>query len=159
MINYIFILTIGESYVIVKREKLNEFPSKFDFRLHKANKQQSTDTNGIQHLFLMPPPNITGKLHLGHCLIFTIQDALHRYYNLKNQKSFYLAGLDHAGLATHQKILEYMESIGLSNDNYNKCAKELTETNSKTIINQINMLNIDCNTENHLYTRMKNIKI
>lgn len=48
---------------------------------------------------------------------------------------------------------------GLSNDNYNKCAKELTETNSKTIINQINMLNIDCNTENHLYTRMKNIKI
>lgn len=52
-----------------------------------------------------------------------------------------------------------MEPIGLSNDNYNKCAKELTETNSKTIINQINMLNIDCNTENHLYTRMKNIKI
>lgn len=45
-----------------------------------------------------------------------------------------------------------MESISLSNDNYNKCAKELTETNSKTIINQINMLNIDCDTENHLYT-------
>lgn len=94
----------------------------------------------------MPPPNITGKLHLGHCLIFTIQDALHRYYStIKQQSSYYLAGLDHAGLATHQKILDYMNELQVENNvpNYQKYSQLLTEQNKTTIINQINMLNID----------------
>ena len=99
----------------------------------------------------MLPPNITGKLHLGHCLIFTIQDALHRYYStIKQQSSYYLAGLYHAGLATHQKILDYMNELQVENNvsNYQKYSQLLTEQNKTTIINQINMLNIDSDMHN-----------
>ena len=107
----------------------------------------------------MPSPNITGKLHLGHCLIFTIQDALHRYYStIKQQSSYYLAGLDHAGIATHQKILDYMNELQVKNNNFNykKYSKLFTEQNKTTIINQINMLNLgfdsDMNDDSITYT-------
>lgn len=44
----------------------------------------------------MPPPNITGKLHMGHALFLSIQDSLNRFYLSTHQKSLWLAGLDHA---------------------------------------------------------------
>ena len=160
-----FIFFTGGSYVIVKRDlKLQSelsnfdlfFPKKFEssnislnyLNQSKCKFKQTTSLpfNNLQHLFLMPPPNITGKLHLGHCLIFTIQDALHRYYlTIKQQSSYYLAGLDHAGLATHQKILDYINELQIENNdfNYQKYSQLLTEQNKTTIINQINMLNMD----------------
>ena len=50
----------------------------------------------------MPPPNITGKLHMGHALFLTIQDSLSRFYKTCGHSTLWLPGLDHAGLATHE---------------------------------------------------------
>src|SRR5690348_3322141 len=52
----------------------------------------------------MPPPNITGNLHLGHCLDLIPQDFLVRYFHLKNQPIYWIFGMDHAGIATQKKI-------------------------------------------------------
>src|SRR5690606_19490342 len=57
----------------------------------------------------MPPPNITGKLHMGHALFLTLQDTLTRYYKNLGHQCLWLPGLDHTGLATYDKILAYQK--------------------------------------------------
>ncbi len=59
----------------------------------------------------MPPPNITGQLHLGHALFLTLQDIRTRFHALIGDEALWLPGTDHAGLATHAKI---METLGWS---------------------------------------------
>lgn len=59
----------------------------------------------------MPPPNITGKLHLGHSLFLTLQDILARYHRSCGENTLWLPGTDHAGLATDSKIREFFQKI------------------------------------------------
>lgn len=61
----------------------------------------------------MPPPNITGQLHLGHALFLTLQDIQTRAQMILGNDALWLPGTDHAGLATHAKILESMTERGL----------------------------------------------
>ena len=57
------------------------------------------------HVIMMPPPNVTGTLHMGHALTATIQDMLIRYHRMKGFNTLYLPGTDHAGIAT-QTVVE-----------------------------------------------------
>jgi valyl-tRNA synthetase len=61
----------------------------------------------------MPPPNITGILHMGHALFATLQDISTRYHRMKGDRTLWLPGTDHAGLATNAKIEAEMEAKGL----------------------------------------------
>src|SRR6476659_3285094 len=65
----------------------------------KAGKQKKTFT------VLMPPPNVTGKLHMGHALDATTQDALIRYKRMKGYETLWIPGTDHAGIST-QAVVE-----------------------------------------------------
>lgn len=82
----------------------------------------------------MPPPNITGKLHMGHALFLTIQDSLSRFYKSCNHTTLWLPGLDHAGLATHDKITEYQKN---TNSSYEEASKYISETHKEIILRQI----------------------
>ena len=53
---------------------------------------------------MMPPPNVTGSLHMGHALTFTIQDILIRYHRMKGKEVLWQAGTDHAGIATQMVV-------------------------------------------------------
>ena len=53
---------------------------------------------------MMPPPNVTGSLHMGHALTFTIQDILIRYNRMKGKEVLWQAGTDHAGIATQMVV-------------------------------------------------------
>ena len=55
-------------------------------------------------VILLPPPNVTGKLHIGHALDTYIQDTIIRYKKLSGYDTFYIAGMDHAGIATQSKV-------------------------------------------------------
>ena len=55
---------------------------------------------GNPYCIMMPPPNVTGSLHIGHALTFTIQDILIRYHRMKGCEVLWQAGTDHAGIAT-----------------------------------------------------------
>lgn len=59
---------------------------------------------------LLPPPNITGKLHLGHMWNCTIQDILLRFNYLQGRQIKWLIGLDHAGIATQIKVEQFLSS-------------------------------------------------
>ena len=61
----------------------------------------------------MPPPNITGQLHMGHAMFLTLQDIRTRFHAQIGDEALWLPGTDHAGLATHEKILEDMRERGL----------------------------------------------
>lgn len=68
----------------------------------------------IPFTIVMPPPNITGQLHLGHALDSALQDALTRYHRMKGDPTLWLPGTDHASIATEMKIVEKLASEGLT---------------------------------------------
>jgi valyl-tRNA synthetase len=63
----------------------------------------------------MPPPNITGQLHLGHCM-YTVQDALIRWRRMQGYDALWVPGTDHAAIATEGKIVEAMRAEGLTKE-------------------------------------------
>ena len=63
---------------------------------------------------VMPPPNITGSLHIGHALDLTLQDIIIRHMRMSGRETLWLPGTDHASIATHAKIEEMLESEGTS---------------------------------------------
>ena len=65
---------------------------------------------------VMPPPNITGQLHMGHAMDNTLQDAAIRYHRMKGDPTLWLPGTDHAAIATEVKIVDAMRKEGLTKD-------------------------------------------
>lgn len=63
---------------------------------------------------VLPPPNITGQLHVGHSMNVTIPDAIVRYKRMKGYETLWLPGIDHASIATEMKVVEAMRDQGLS---------------------------------------------
>jgi valyl-tRNA synthetase len=62
------------------------------------------DGGGKPYTILMPPPNVTGSLHMGHALTFTLQDILIRYHRMKGRDALWQPGTDHAGIATQMVV-------------------------------------------------------
>ena len=65
---------------------------------------------------VMPPPNVTGQLHIGHALNNTIQDILVRYKRMKGFDALWLPGTDHAAIATEAKVVESIKAQGLTKE-------------------------------------------
>ena len=72
------------------------------------------DMSKKPYCIVIPPPNVTGKLHLGHAMDNTIQDLLSRYNRLKGFDVLWVPGMDHAGIATQAKVDERLKSQGVS---------------------------------------------
>ncbi|HHT15646.1 MAG TPA: valine--tRNA ligase [Clostridiales bacterium] len=68
------------------------------------------------YTIVMPPPNITGELHMGHAMDCVLQDALTRYHRMIGDPTLWLPGTDHASIATEVKIVESMAQEGLTKD-------------------------------------------
>ena len=61
----------------------------------------------------MPPPNITGKLHMGHAFDNTLQDILIRYKRMQGYNALWIPGTDHAAIATEVKVTEQLKAEGI----------------------------------------------
>ena len=72
------------------------------------------DMSKKPYCIVIPPPNVTGKLHLGHAMDNTIQDLLSRYNRLKGYDVLWVPGMDHAGIATQAKVDERLKKQGFS---------------------------------------------
>ena len=72
------------------------------------------DMSKKPYCIVIPPPNVTGKLHLGHAMDNTIQDLLARYNRLKGYDVLWVPGMDHAGIATQAKVDERLKKQGIS---------------------------------------------
>ncbi len=66
------------------------------------------------YTIMMPPPNVTGKLHIGHALTFTLQDTLIRYFRMQGKDVLWQPGMDHAGIATQMVVERQLDDEGIS---------------------------------------------
>src|SRR5579883_88967 len=72
------------------------------------------DSPASPYCIMMPPPNVTGSLHMGHALTFTLQDVLIRYHRMLGRDTLWQPGTDHAGIAT-QMVVERQLALEQSN--------------------------------------------
>ena len=96
-------------------------PSEFEERIYKdwCDKKYFTptvDKTKPSYSIVIPPPNITGQLHMGHALDNTLQDILIRYKRMSGYSTLWLPGTDHASIATEAKIVEAMRKEGLTKE-------------------------------------------
>src|SRR5574340_1368715 len=98
---------------------------------------------------VIPPPNITGALHLGHALNSTIQDILARYKRMKGFDVLWLPGIDHAGIATQNVVERKLAEEGLDRhrvgrEEFIKRVWKWKEESGGTIIKQLKRLGASC---------------
>ena len=79
-----------------------------------ANKNVRKD--GRKFCIMMPPPNVTGSLHIGHALTFTLQDIMTRYKRMDGYKTLWQPGLDHAGIATQNVVEKQLLAQGIKKE-------------------------------------------
>ena len=65
-------------------------------------------------VIIMPPPNLTGDLHLGHALTDTVEDILIRWHRMRGQPTLWLPGIDHAAIAVHTLVERDLAAEGLT---------------------------------------------
>ena len=106
---------------------------------------------------VMPPPNITGQLHMGHALDGTVQDILTRYKRMKGFEALWLPGTDHASIATEVKIVEKMRKEGLTKemigrDGFMKRAYEWKAQYGGRIVEQLREMGYSCDWDRLAFT-------
>ena len=79
----------------------------------EKNKLFKPKKNKKSFSIVIPPPNITGSLHMGHALNNSIQDVLSRYYRMNNYETLWQPGTDHAGIATQALVEKNLKSKGI----------------------------------------------
>ncbi|MBX7132512.1 MAG: valine--tRNA ligase [Fimbriimonadaceae bacterium] len=133
----------------------NELSSRYDASLVESKwyraweeaglLQPSTDSSKPPYTITIPPPNITGSLHMGHALCYPIQDLFGRYARLKGKSVLVLPGQDHAGIATQKVVTQKLKGEGvrasdLGREEFTKHVLAWREESGGTISRQLRSL-------------------
>lgn len=123
----------------------------------KNNYFHSKPDNRTPYTIVIPPPNVTGVLHMGHMLNNTIQDVLIRRARLKGFNACWVPGTDHASIATEAKVVAKLKSEGiskndLSREEFLKHAWEWTDKYGGVILDQLKKLGASCDWERTKFT-------
>ena len=155
------------AFLFLKEKKMKELnktyaPSEFEERIYKdwCDKGYFTpkmDKSKPHYTIVIPPPNITGQLHMGHALDNTLQDILIRYKRMSGFTTLWLPGTDHASIATEAKIVEAMRKEGITKDDigregFLKRAWEWKEQYGGRIISQLKKLGSSCDWSRERFT-------
>jgi len=109
------------------------------------------------YVISIPPPNVTGKLHLGHVLFVTLEDLMIRHQRMKGVPTLWVPGTDHAGIATQLQVEMKLKEAGTSREEIGR-EKFLEETwnwkdeHSGLIVEQIRRLGASCDWERERFT-------
>ena len=117
----------------------------------------SMDKNKESYCIMMPPPNVTGKLHMGHALDGTLQDILIRFKRMQGYNTLWLPGSDHASISTEMKIVQKLKAEGktkqdLGREKFIEEAWDWTHLYGGTIQNQQRKLGCSCDWERRRFT-------
>ena len=147
-----------------KEKKLNDKfnPKDFEDRLYedwekKGYFKPSMDKTKESYCIMMPPPNVTGKLHMGHALDGTIQDALIRYKRMNGFNTLWLPGTDHAAISTEMKVVQKLAKEGktkqdLGREKFLEEAWEWTKEYGGIIQKQQRKLGCSCDWDRSRFT-------
>ena len=128
----------------------NEWSSKGYFK-------PDPDTSKDAFSIVMPPPNITGQLHMGHALDNTLQDILVRYKRMKGFSTLWVPGTDHASIATEAKIVEQMRKEGIfkediGREKFLERAWDWKEKYGGRIVEQLKKIGSSCDWSHERFT-------
>ncbi len=137
-------------------------PKDFEEKLYeewekKGYFKPNGDKTKESYCIMMPPPNVTGKLHMGHALDDTIQDILIRFKRMLGFNTLWLPGTDHAAISTEMKVVQKLKSEGkskhdLGREGFLKEAWDWTHLYGSTIQKQQRMLGCSCDWERKRFT-------
>jgi valyl-tRNA synthetase len=142
----------------------NYDPAATETRLYKRWEKSgafSCDPNSKSkpYCIMMPPPNVTGSLHMGHALTFTLQDILVRYQRMKGRDVLWQPGTDHAGIATQMVVERQLAAKGsnmsrrdIGREAFLKKVWEWKEESGGTITNQLRRLGASCDWSRERFT-------
>ncbi len=137
-------------------------PKDFEEKLYESWEEKgyfkpSDDRTKIPYTIVIPPPNITGKLHMGHALDETIQDILIRYKRMQGFNALWIPGTDHAAIATEAKIVAKMKEAGITKEDIGRegfleRAWDWKKEYGGAIVNQIKKLGCSCDWTRERFT-------
>ncbi len=129
----------------------------YDFWLKNNFFSSNIEKQKLNYTLLMPPPNVTGILHMGHVLNNTIQDILVRRARLLGYNACWVPGIDHASIATEAKVVEKLQKEGISKsdisrEEFLKYAWVWKEKHGDIIFNQLKRLGASCDWNREKFT-------
>ncbi|MDC0903322.1 valine--tRNA ligase [Pelagibacteraceae bacterium] len=141
---------------IVEEKKISDFWIKKGCFKPKKGKTKKTFS------IVIPPPNITGRLHMGHALNNSLQDVLVRYNRMKGNETLWQPGTDHAGIATQAVVEKNLKKEGLKKtdigrENFIKKVWNWKEESGGIILDQLKKLGCSCDWSRTRFTMDKNL--
>lgn len=137
-------------------------PKNFEDRIYeewmeKGYFRPEVDKNKKPYTIVMPPPNVTGNLHMGHALNNTLQDILIRYKRMSGYSALWVPGTDHASISTEAKVVEKIKKDGntkeiLGREGFLEEAWAWTEEYGGNIKNQLKKIGISCDWSRERFT-------
>ena len=146
---------------------MKEMPKAYDHQGVEEKLYEKWEKNGYFHAepnpdkepytIVIPPPNITGQLHIGHAIDETLQDALIRYKRMSGYEALWLPGTDHASIATEVKIIEQMAKEGIDKrdigrEAFLKRAWDWKNEYGGRIVKQLRKLGASCDWDRERFT-------
>ena len=134
----------------------------YDFWMKHKCFEAHVNENKEPFTIMMPPPNITGQLHMGHALDHTIQDVLIRFKRMSGYETLWLPGTDHASIATEVKIVEKMKNeegvtkMDVGRDGFMERAWAWKEQYGGRIVEQLKSLGSSCDWSREAFTMDQN---
>ena len=118
--------------------------------------------NNKQFSVVIPPPNVTGSLHMGHALNNSIQDLLVRYHRMNNYETLWQPGTDHAGIATQALVEKKLTAEGIDKneigrEKFIEKVWEWKEEHGDIILNQLKKLGCSCDWSRNAFTMDENL--
>ncbi|MGL4388360.1 MAG: valine--tRNA ligase [Brevinema sp.] len=121
------------------------------------NRFYSKPTNKTPYTIVMPPPNVTGMLHMGHILNNTIQDVLIRYKRMQGFEACWIPGLDHASISTESKVIQWLSEQQINKqdigrEKFLEYAMQWKEKYGGIINDQLKRLGVSCDWSRERFT-------
>ena len=149
---------------MLENHKMNDKfnPKDFEDKLYQEWEEKgyfkpSNDKTKETFCVMMPPPNVTGKLHMGHALDDTLQDILIRYKRMRGYRTLWVPGTDHASISTEMKVVQKLKSEGktkkdLGREKFIEEAWDWTRLYGGTIMEQQRKLGCSCDWDRKRFT-------
>jgi valyl-tRNA synthetase len=129
----------------------------FPFWMEKGFFRPEQNPSGQPFSIVIPPPNITGSLHMGHALNNTLQDILCRYKRMDGYKVLWVPGTDHAGIATQNVVERQLKQLGtdrwqLGREKFVERVWTWRDESGRQIVNQLKALGVSCDWSRERFT-------
>ena len=136
-------------------------PKEFEQRIYEQwvedGNFKPADKDGKPFVIVMPPPNVTGILHMGHALNNSLQDTLTRYYRMTGRPTLWLPGTDHAGIATQNVVERQLAKEGLrrqdlGREKFVERTWQVKEKHHDIIVSQLKTIGASCDWSRERFT-------